>query len=103
MANTFSRVLASGTLAGSTLKTVPVGSTLVIIGITASNVSGALLTVDMTVGGVSLAKGIPVPDGSTLGLLDGKVVMIEGDTLVEACSVDAGVDYIISYLEIIDD
>lgn len=100
MANTFNRLLASGTSAGSTLKTMPASTSWVVIGITVANVSGSLLTIDVAVAGTSLAQDVPIPDGATLNLLEGKLVLVAGDTLTEKCSVDAGVDYIISYMEI---
>jgi DNA-binding Xre family transcriptional regulator len=99
MANTFNRLVASGTLAGSTLKTMPAGTTWVIIGLMAANVSGSLLTIDLKAADKYLVKDVPIPQGSTLNLLEGKLVLVEGDTLEEVCSVDAGVEYIISYME----
>lgn len=99
MANSFDRLLTSGTSAGSTLATVPVGAQWVVIGLMASNVAGYLITIDVTIAGTSLVKNVPIPEGSTLPLLEGKIVLNEGDTIDELCSVDAGVDYIISYME----
>ncbi len=99
MANTFNRLLVSGTSAGSTLVTIGVGATWVIIGLMASNVSGSLITIDVQLGAKYLVKDVPIPAGATLPLLEGKLVMVAGDTLDELCSVDAGVDYIISYME----
>ena len=100
MASSFKNITASGTSAGSTLMTVPASTTTVVIGLTIANISGVLLTVDLKVGTIALLDNVPIPAGSTLGALDGKLVLETGDTLVEACSTDAGVDYIISYMEI---
>lgn len=99
MANTFNRLIASGTSAGSILKTMPAGTTWVIIGFMASNVSGSLLTIDIKAAGKYLVKDVPIPQGSTLNLLEGKMVLVPTDELEELCSVDAGVEYIISYME----
>lgn len=99
MANTFNRLLVTGTSAGSTPITIGAGKTWVIIGLMASNVAGTLLTFSINIAGTSLAKNIPLPEGSSVSLLDGKIVMIAGDTLDEICSTDAGVEYIISYME----
>ena len=99
MANSFNRLLVSGTSAGSTLVTIGAGVSWVIIGLIASNVSGALLTIDILVNDKHLLKDVPIPAGASLNVLEGKLVMVDGDTLDELCSVDAGVDYIISYME----
>ena len=99
MANTFNRILASGTSAGSTLGTVPAGAQWVIIGFLASNVIGYLVDVNVSIAGSSLVKNVPIPEGSTLPILDGKIVMNAGDTIDEVCSADAGIDFIISYME----
>jgi hypothetical protein len=99
MANSFNRLIASGTSAGSTLVTIGTGKTWILLGLMVSNVSGVLVEVDVEVAGKYLAKEIPMADGSSLSLLDGKIVMVAGDTLKEKCSTDAGVDYLISYME----
>ena len=99
MASTFNRILASGTSAGSTLVTIGAGKTWVVIGMMVANVADTLVTIDVSLGASSLADNIPLPAGSSLSLLDGKLVLIEGDTITEECSTDAGVDYIISYME----
>lgn len=99
MANTFGRILTQGTSAGSVIATIPANTQWVIIGLMASNVAGYLITIDVTIAGTSLVKNVPIPEGSTLPLLEGKIVLNEGDTINELCSVDAGVDYIISYME----
>jgi len=99
MANSFDRILTSGTSAGSVLATVPLAKKWVVIGFMASNVAGYLITIDVTIAGTSLIKSVPIPDGASLPLLDGKIVLNDGDTIDEVCSVDAGVDYIISYME----
>ena len=99
MPNTFERITATGSSAGATLGTVPVGATWVIIGFMASNIAGYQAEVTVTAAGKSLVKDVPLPAGSSLPLLDGKLVLLEGDTIEESCSVDAGVDFIISYME----
>ena len=99
MATLFKRVVATGSAAGSVVYTVPVGSTVVIIGFIMANVSGALVNIGATVAGKHLAKDIPLPHGSSVGLLDGKVVLEAGDEVTEICSTDGGVDIVFSYME----
>jgi hypothetical protein len=99
MANSFDRLLVQGTSAGSELVAIGVGVTWVIIGLMAANVSGTLITISVDIGGTYLVQDVPIPAGASLPLLDGKLVMTAGDTLNEICSMDAGVDYIISYME----
>jgi hypothetical protein len=100
MAETFDNILAAGTSAGSVLGTVPAGAKWVVIGHTISNTVGSLVTTSVTVGGVSMLKDVPIPAGSTLGALEGKLVLNVGETIEEVCSVDGAVDHVISYMEI---
>ena len=99
MANTFNRVDKQGTLAGSDILTVPAGVIWVVIGWTVSNIAGTLVTIDVDVAGSSYLKDIPLPAGSMLPILEGKLVLKAGETVTEKCSTEAGVDYILSYME----
>jgi|GEM_PF-4416074 hypothetical protein len=101
MANSFDRIVATGTSAGSTIATVPDGVQWVIIGFTVANVAGYQVNIDvqLTPSDTYLVKNVPLPEGSTLPLLSGKQVLNAGDTIKELCSVDAGVEYLISYME----
>ncbi len=99
MANVFSRVLATGTSAGSVLATVTTTSKWVIIGLTAANTTGSLVTISVDINGTYIVKDVPIPSGSMLPILDGKIVMNGDDVLSEICSVDASVDFVVSYME----
>ena len=99
MANTFKRALVSGTVADQTLYTVPASTTTVVIGITISNTTDILVYIDLKVGTKYILNDVPLPVGSTLGALDGKLVLEAADTLVGASSVAAGADFIVSYME----
>jgi len=99
MASTFENIKAQSTSAGSTLRAVPPGATWIIIGFMVSNISGTLETFTITAGGTILCQDIPLPAGSAVSILDGKVVLKEGESIDEICSADAGADYFISYME----
>ena len=98
--STFNRIAATGSSAGSTLGTVGAGKQWIILGLQVSNIEGSLLTINVTAAGKSLATDIPLPAGSSLGLVDGKLVLNAGDTLTEQVSVDSGADILVSYMEL---
>ena len=100
MANTF--VNYTGAAVGttpSTVYTVPAATTAVMIGMNVANVTTSQITVDVQVAGVYLVKGVPIPAGSSLSVLDGKIIMEAADTAVVTSNTAASVDVIISVLE----
>lgn len=100
MANTF--VNYTGAAVGttpSTVYTVPAATTAVMIGMNVANVTAAQITVDVQVAGVYLVKGVAIPAGSSLSVLDGKIILEAADTAVVTSNTAASVDVIISVLE----
>jgi len=100
MANVFknSTDTAVGT-SPSTSYTVPAATTSVMIGMTVANTYSQQVIVSVQVAGVYLVKEAPVPVGSSLSVLDGKIILEAFDTVVVTSSDSASIDVIISILE----
>ena len=100
MANVFKNYTSSsvGTTPVTTY-TVPSATTAVTIGMNLSNVTASQITVDVQVGGVYLVKGAPIPAGSGLSVLDGKIILEAADTVVVTASAASAADVILSVLE----
>lgn len=105
MANTFTKAVSSASV-GTTLTdiyTVDSGKTAIVVGINLANVvdSQIKVTVILTTGSsnVHLVKNVPVPAGSTLAVLDGKLVAEAGDIIKVESDTAASTDVIISILE----
>ncbi len=100
MANIFKRVTATNVTAVSTVHTVPAGEANIVIGMSVANVHTAQITVSVVVAGAHLVKDIPVPAGSTVQLLDGKIVLTGADTVTLEAS--GASDAILSYMQEVD-
>lgn len=100
MANTFKNYTSSsvGTSA-TTVYTVPASTSSVLIGCNLANTTAAAVYVDVQVAGVYLVKGAPVPSGSALSVLDGKIVGEAADTVVVTSDTASSIDVILSVLE----
>ena len=90
MANTFrSETFTGGSTAANTdmtVYTVPSSTTTIIIGLTISNLTNNSITVDVKLvssadDDIHIGKNLPIPSGSALNALTGKVVMETGDIL----------------------
>ena len=100
MANTFKNYTSAsvGTTA-VTVYTVPASTTSVIIGCNLANRTGSSVNVDVQLGSTYLVKGAPVPSGSALGVVDGKIIAEAGETIVVTSDAASSVDVILSVLE----
>ena len=83
----------------ATVHTVAAGQEAVVIGLNLANVSASQITVDVQVAGAYVIKGAPIPAGSALSALDGKMIMEAADTCVVTSSTAASCDVILSVLE----
>ena len=100
MANTFKNYTsASVGTSPVTTYTVPSVTTAVLIGCTVANTTTSHIVVDVQVAGVYLIKAAPVPRGSSLSVLDGKVILEATDTIVVTSDTATSVDVIVSVLE----
>tara|TARA_R110000787_G_scaffold255456_1_gene360799 strand:- start:17 stop:370 length:354 start_codon:yes stop_codon:yes gene_type:complete len=95
-----------------TLYTVQSGSTVVVLGLNLANVHTAAVTASVTLVSTTtqtsqtqnttahLVKDVPIPVGSSLSVLDGKINLNVGDIIKVDCSVADKVSVIMSYMEI---
>jgi len=85
--------------------TVPVSTSTTILGITLANVSGTGINVTVGIArtladDVSLIKNVPIPQGSSLELMEGNKVILEPDDEVNVKSdVVSSLDVSLSILE----
>jgi|TARA_R110002012_G_scaffold56387_2_gene144446 hypothetical protein len=116
MANTFKVITRDVAPASSgtpeTLYTVQSGSTVVVLGLTLANVHTAQVTASVTLVSTTtqtsqtqnttahIVKDAPIPIGSTLSVLDGKINLNVGDIIKIDCSVADKVSITMSYMEI---
>ena len=82
-----------------TTYTVPSATVAVTIGLTISNTTTSQITVDVQAAGVYVVKGAPIPAGSALSVLDGKIILEAADTVVVTSSAATSADVILSVLE----
>ena len=106
MANNFKlKTKASVGVTTVGIYTVPALTTTTIIGITLANISGG--SVNVTVGiartvadNISLVKNVPIPQGSTLELMNGnKVVLEANDSITAKSDVASSLDVAVTILE----
>lgn len=85
--------------------TVPTSTTTTIIGISLANVSGTGINVTVGIArtladDISLIKNVPIPQGSTLELMNGNKVVLEADDEITAKSdVSSSLDVAVTILE----
>ena len=94
-----------------TLYTVQTGSTLVVLGLTLANVHTAQVTASVTIVSTTtqtsqtqnttahIIKDAAIPAGSTLSVLDGKIVLNVGDVVKIDCSIADKISATMSYME----
>ncbi|HCI69166.1 MAG TPA: hypothetical protein DHV30_00610 [Balneola sp.] len=95
-----------------TLYTVQTGSTVIVLGLTLANVHNAQVTASVTIVSTTtqtsqtqnttahIIKDAAIPAGSTLSVLDGKIVLNVDDIVKIDCSVADKVSATMSYMEI---
>ena len=100
MANTFKNYTgASIGTSPSTVYTVPASTVAVIIGLNLANRTASSVTVDVQLGSTYIVKGAPVPTGSALSVLDGKIIAETTETIVVTSETASSIDAIVSVLE----
>ena len=111
MANTFK--LKTDTAVGTTLTTVytvPSSTTTIVIGCTLANIhASANLNADVQIvtaassgengDDVYVIKGVPVPNSSSLEIIEGKIVLETGDAIKVRSDTASSVDVALSVLE----
>ena len=116
MANTFKTITRDVAPAGAgtpeTIYTTQSSTRAVILGLTLANVHTAQVTASVTLVSTTtqtsqtqnttanLVKDVAIPVGSSLSVLDGKIVANVGDIIKVDCSVADKVSVVMSYMEI---
>jgi len=100
MANVFKNYTsASVGTSPVTVYTVPASTTAVLIGCNIANRTASSINVDVQLGSTYIVKGAPVPAGSALGVLDGKIIAETTETIVVTSDTASSADVILSALE----
>lgn len=100
MANTFKNYTSAPVGTGATTTyTVPSATTSVMIGCNLANRTASQIKVDVVAAGVYVIKGAPIPSGSALSVLDGKIILETTDTVVVTSDTASSCDVIVSVLE----
>ena len=87
--------------------TVPAATTTVIIGVTAANVSGQGINVGIGISrgangdDISILKNVPIPQGSSLEVMQGNKIVVEAaDTVTAKSDVNNTLDVALTIMEI---
>jgi len=100
MANVFKNYTsASVGTSPVTVYTVPSSTTAVLIGCNIANRTASSINVDVQLGSTYIVKGAPVPAGSALSVLDGKIIAETTETIVVTSDTASSADVILSALE----
>jgi hypothetical protein len=82
-----------------TTYTVPASTVAVIIGMNLANRTAGQIAVDVQLGSTYIVKGAPIPAGSALSVLDGKIIAQTTETIVVTSDTASSADVILSVLE----
>ena len=100
MANTFKNYTSASVGTGATTTyTVPSATTSVMIGCNLANRTTSQIKVDVQAAGAYVIKGAPIPSGSALSVLDGKIILETTDTVIVTSDTASSCDVIVSILE----
>ena len=109
MANTFKNSTKTGGAVAAntdmTVYTVPSSTTTVVIGLGISNLSNNSITIDVKLepasgDNIHIGKNLPIPSGSTINALSGKLVMETADVLKVQSDTANSADIATSIMEI---
>jgi hypothetical protein len=99
MANVFKNYTGEATTGGATVYTIPASTTGILMGLNLANKTGSQVTSSVQMGSTYIVKDAPIPAGSALGVLDGKLIAEAGEAITVTASANTAVDVIISVLE----
>ena len=97
--NVFKNYTGEATTTGATVYTVPSATTSVLLGLNLANKTSTGVTVSVTLAGTYIIKDAPIPAGSALSILDGKIIAEASEAIVVTASANTAVDAIISVME----
>jgi len=96
----FRRKAATATTEGVAVHTTPASKTGLCIGLVLANISSQPEYADVDINGTYIVKNVPVPVGSTLAVLDGKMVVEANEIIRVTASANNAIDATISMLEL---
>lgn len=100
MASTFKNYKSTGTgVTFDTVYTVPASTASVVIGVNVANLLSEEIEVTVIAGGLHIVKDCPIPAGSALSPLEGKIILEETETVTVKCNRGAGCDVLVSVME----
>ena len=107
MANTFKlKTKANVGVTTTAVYVAPGSTTTVVIGITASNISGNNINVGIGItraaaDDIHLMKNVPIPQGSSLEIMQGNKIVVESaDTVTAKSDVNGTLDVALTIMEI---
>jgi len=96
----FKRQAQTATTSGITVYTTPAGKTGLAIGLILANKANETATADVEIDGTYIIRNAPIPVGSTLGVLDGKLAIGENEVVRVYASTDNTIDCTLTVLEL---
>lgn len=100
MASTFKNYKSTGTgVTFDTVYTVPASTASVVIGVNVANLLSEEIEVTVIAGGLHIVKDCPIPAGSALSPLEGKIILEETETVTVKCNRGSGCDVLVSVME----
>lgn len=99
MANIFKNYTGEATTTGAVVYTIPAATTSVFLGVNLANKSTTGVDVSVQLGSTYIVKDAPIPVGSALSVLDGKIIGEAAETITVTASANSAVDAIISVME----
>lgn len=99
MANVFKNYTGEATTGGAVVYTIPAATTSVFLGLNLANKSATGVTASVQIGSTYIIKDAPIPVGSSLSVIDGKIIGETGETVTITASANSSVDAIISVME----
>lgn len=99
MANVFKNYTGEATTSGAVVYTVPSATTGILLGLNLANKNAAAVTASVQLGSLYIIKDAPVPAGSALSVLDGKIIAEASETITVTASANSSIDAIISVME----
>ena len=86
--------------AGEVCYTTPQSKTGLIIGLLAANITDQVATVDVAINSDFIIRNAPIPVGSTLAILDGKLAVEANEVLTVTSSEDNAIQLTATILEL---
>jgi hypothetical protein len=100
MANVFKNYTSSSVgTTETTVYTVPADTTAILLGANLANETGSSIDVTVKLAGTIIVKDAPVPPGSALGVIDGKIIAEAGEAITVQSSADTSLGVILSVME----